>query len=87
LYAWDSEKEGAEYHAAYLELAEAKSQGSWELVRISGTRRLWVGDDITVHIERMGDKTLVIIGPDQASVESVVDTISDLGEWVTIISN
>ena len=83
LYGWDSDIEADEFYDAFLEWAAAKSLGEWSLIQSGESRRLWVGEDISVHIEMVRDTSLVIIGPDQASVESVIAAVSGLEKWVT----
>lgn len=74
-YSWDTVDDATEFFQAYLVLALIKGEGLWDLVRDEQNVRLWVGEDISVYLAIKGDSTLVIIGPDRATVESVTQEI------------
>ena len=75
-FSWDTVEDADEFFQAYLDFAGWKGQGRWTLVETGENTRLWVGEDISVHLSLEGDRTLVIIGPAQAVVEMVLKGIS-----------
>ena len=76
-FSWDTREDALEFFRSYLDLVEQKGEGEWELVETDGGMRLWVGNDIGLHLSLEGDGTLVIIGPDQATVEAALRGISN----------
>ena len=78
-FSWDTPEDAGEFFQAYQELADAKGEGQWELVNTGDAERQWVGSDIGVHLSREDDGTLVIIGPDQATVGAAFAEISHSG--------
>ena len=75
-FSWDTLADAAEFYQAYIDLVGEKSQGRWELVETGRDLRLWVGDSISVDLSLEADNTLVVIGPDRATVDIVADEIS-----------
>ena len=75
-FSWDTPADAAEFYHAYVDLVAEKSRGQWELAETGQELRLWVGESISVHLSLEADNTLVVIGPDRATVDAVVDAIS-----------
>ena len=75
-FSWDTVEDADEFWKAYLVFVDRKSRGEWELARKDENLRLWVGEGISVFLSREGGGTLVVIGPDLDTVETVVDQIS-----------
>ena len=71
LYSWDTLQDATEFFDVYLDFVDQKSEGRWELVESAATLRLWVGDGISVFLAREGSRTLLVIGPDQGTVDSL----------------
>ncbi len=75
-FSWDTPADAAEFYQAYVDLAAEKGRGQWELAETGQGLQLWVGESISVHLSLEADNTLVVIGPDRATVDAVVDAIS-----------
>ena len=74
-FSWDTAEDTDEFFEAYLDLVDEKSLGQWELVETDESKRWWVGDDISVYLALEGDDTLLIIGPDRATVGTTLPTL------------
>ena len=75
LFSWDSTEDADEFFQAYLDLADKKSLSQWKLVETDANKRWWVGEDISIYLALEGDDTLLIIGPDRATVETILPTV------------
>ena len=75
-FSWDTVPDAIEFFQAYLDFAEEKSQGEWDLSQREGNARFWVGEDIAVHVALEDDDTILVIGPDKGTVETLVEEIS-----------
>ena len=76
LFSWDTENDAAEFFQTYLELVDSGGHGPLELVETSDDLRLWVGDSISLCLSFVDGDTLVVIGPDRATVEAAAAEIS-----------
>ena len=74
-YSWDTEEDAAQFFQAYLDLVDKKSGGEWDAVVSEDANRLWEGDNVSVHLSLEGFGTLVIIGPDRPTVDTVLEVI------------
>ena len=76
-FSWDTVEDADEFFQSYLDLVVEKSQGQWKLARTNENMRLWIGDDISVHLALAASGTLLVIGPDLATVETILKEISN----------
>ena len=76
-FLWDDQEEADEFFQAYLDFVTLKSAGDWELLETDENIRLWAGDELGVYLDFEGAATLVIIGPDPATVRAVSGEISE----------
>ena len=74
-FSWDTVADAQEFFDAYRDLVARKSGGAWVLTETGPNVRSWVGQDTSVHLAIEGDDTLVVIGPDRATVEAAVAAI------------
>ena len=71
LFSWDTAQDGKEFFQAYSDFVLGKGGGDWEPSLIEGNVRLWETDEFAVYLAAQEGATLVVIGPDRATVELV----------------
>ena len=67
--AWDTSADADEFFNAYVRFAEDRFGG--EPGRSEGDARLWSGDDVLLLTQNAQDETLVIIAPDEPTLEAI----------------
>ena len=75
LFSWDTAQDGIEFFQAYSDFARAKGGGDWEPAQIGENARLWEADELALYLAGHDGSTLVVIGPDRATVELVLREI------------
>lgn len=75
-FSWDTVTDAIEFFQVYLDFVEEKSRGEWDLLQTEGRSRFWVGEDISVYVALEDDDAVLVIGPDRATVETLVEEIS-----------
>ena len=78
-FSWDSEEDATEFFEAYLDLVGEKSRGQWDLIESQDSLRLWTGEDISLYVSSDDKRSLVVIGPDVATVRSVLEILQQEG--------
>jgi hypothetical protein len=72
-HVWDSAQDAGEFASAYRTYIETRFDLSGP-TRSDGAAGWWVGSQTTYFLEN-GDRTVAIIGPDEATVQRIVDAI------------
>ena len=70
---WDTAQDAGEFAAAYRDYATARS--GLAAPRSDSTGEWWLGSDAT-YFAQSGDHTLIVVGPDEATVRAVLGKIS-----------
>ena len=73
--SWDTEADALEFFQTYIALVEGGAHGLLEATQTEEGRRVWSGDDRTINLSLAGDVTLVVMGPDSATVEAAVAAV------------
>lgn len=69
---WDTDTDAEEFFSAYIDFIGNKSLGTWELALSEQGKRWWNDQAVSVYLSKNGDEVLLIIAPDETTVEAVL---------------
>ncbi|HET7088116.1 MAG TPA: hypothetical protein VFL17_05655 [Anaerolineae bacterium] len=72
--AWDSERDAEEFAEVYREYLRVRLDLD-SSTRTQAGIEWWIGP-VTTYFAQRGDRTLIVAGPDEATVQPVVETVS-----------
>jgi len=74
--AWDSASDAAEFFDTYTQFAEGRF-GNGPTRRDGDARLVWLGDDALLLARNAQDETLVLIAPDEDTLNAVLTLFPD----------
>jgi hypothetical protein len=69
---WDTDEDAEEFFSAYINLVDTKYSGTWDLTLSEQGKRWWNDQETSVYLSQSGDDILLIIAPDETTVEVVL---------------
>ncbi|UCC59594.1 MAG: hypothetical protein JSW38_08820 [Dehalococcoidia bacterium] len=69
---WDTDEDAEEFFSAYIDLVDTKSLGTWDLTLSERGKKWWNDQKTSIYLSRSGDDVLLIIAPDETTVESIL---------------